>query len=325
MKRLLLIAAICVVAAPAFATDCFPITGMGGHLRLDVATGQITPVSDLDTRATGRPIWSLTDDTVFGIQNLNQLNLDCADVDYNVVFQTLSFEYATNSSDPVSAYVVVYTEEDNFDLDPVIRNIQMILDMDTLPGLYPGHTYTGWTFTAVLTNPVNLNGSDLDGDDLQDFGYGMVFYSLPQGISGQVAAGEPNVVYPMAPGADDGWSKYSGVDMLNDANLVTATYDGYYDWTNPIYLGQFYWELYAPGCPNAGQAGRYCEADIYGYDCLVNLNDLAQLLGNYGLTTGASHADGDVDPYDEFFPGDGDVDLGDLAELLGQYGDDCND
>ena len=32
---------------------------------------------------------------------------------------------------------------------------------------------------------------------------------------------------------------------------------------------------------------------------------------------------GDVDPYDDWFPGDGDIDLGDLAELLSQYGDDC--
>ncbi len=72
------------------------------------------------------------------------------------------------------------------------------------------------------------------------------------------------------------------------------------------------------GCPNPGESGNYCTADIDGSgDCIVALADLAQLLGHYGITSGAVHDDGDLD-------GDGDVDLADLAELLGQYGDDCN-
>ena len=45
----------------------------------------------------------------------------------------------------------------------------------------------------------------------------------------------------------------------------------------------------------------------------VDLGDLAELLGHYGQTSGASYCDGDLD-------GDGDVDLSDLAELLGHYG-----
>ncbi len=75
------------------------------------------------------------------------------------------------------------------------------------------------------------------------------------------------------------------------------------------------------GCPDPGNSGTYCQADIDGSgDCLVNLADLAQLLANYGLSGGASHSDGDVEPPG----GDGDVDLSDLAVLLAQYGDNCN-
>lgn len=48
----------------------------------------------------------------------------------------------------------------------------------------------------------------------------------------------------------------------------------------------------------------------------VDLSDLAQLLANYGTTSGAGYEDGDLD-------GDGDVDLADLAGLLALYGDEC--
>jgi hypothetical protein len=45
----------------------------------------------------------------------------------------------------------------------------------------------------------------------------------------------------------------------------------------------------------------------------VDLTDLATLLANYGMTSGATWADGDMD-------GDGDVDLTDLSALLSNYG-----
>ena len=48
----------------------------------------------------------------------------------------------------------------------------------------------------------------------------------------------------------------------------------------------------------------------------VDLSDLAQLLSNYGMTSGAEYEDGDLN-------GDGDVDLSDLAELLSHYGTTC--
>jgi len=48
----------------------------------------------------------------------------------------------------------------------------------------------------------------------------------------------------------------------------------------------------------------------------VDLSDLAQLLTNYGMTSGAEYEDGDLDD-------DGDVDLTDLAGLLAVYGTSC--
>ncbi|MFQ5806226.1 MAG: hypothetical protein ACE5I3_07245 [Phycisphaerae bacterium] len=58
-----------------------------------------------------------------------------------------------------------------------------------------------------------------------------------------------------------------------------------------------------------------CPGDLDG-DLDVDLSDLAQLLGNYGTSSGASYEDGDLD-------GDGDVDLSDLAALLSVYGTSC--
>jgi len=75
------------------------------------------------------------------------------------------------------------------------------------------------------------------------------------------------------------------------------------------------------GYRKAFEAPIVKEIDVFGYypgdldgDGDVDLSDLAQLLGNYGTTSGATYADGDLD-------GDGDVDLSDLAALLGHYGE----
>lgn len=59
----------------------------------------------------------------------------------------------------------------------------------------------------------------------------------------------------------------------------------------------------------------FCFGDLNGDD-IVNLPDLAQLLGHYGTTSGAIYEDGDLDE-------DGDIDISDLAALLGVYGTMC--
>ena len=60
---------------------------------------------------------------------------------------------------------------------------------------------------------------------------------------------------------------------------------------------------------------EFCFGDLDG-DGEIGLSDLAQLLGNYGTTSGAVYEDGDLDA-------DGDVDLADLAALLAVYGTNC--
>jgi parallel beta-helix repeat protein len=54
-------------------------------------------------------------------------------------------------------------------------------------------------------------------------------------------------------------------------------------------------------------------------DCSVGLQDLAILLAYFGTPSGATYADGDIEPPN----GDGDVDLSDLALVLGSFGSTC--
>jgi len=65
----------------------------------------------------------------------------------------------------------------------------------------------------------------------------------------------------------------------------------------------------------AGCSGPACPGDLNA-DGVIDLQDLAQLLGNYGTTSGATYEMGDLD-------GDADVDLTDLATLLAVYGTTC--
>lgn len=85
-------------------------------------------------------------------------------------------------------------------------------------------------------------------------------------------------------------------NWVDDRTLMAVTYG------RGIFLG----DLPPIACPD----------DVNG-DLRVDLSDLAVLLANYGLTGGATHAQGDLN-------GDGNVELSDLTELLSTYGIPCN-
>jgi hypothetical protein len=203
--------------------------------------------------------------------------------------------------------------------------------INNIPGsTHPPNEYWGYIWGVDLGTPFVLDGNDLDADGLVDWGYFQFFSGRTPGcLHGPAiyAWFDPNIIPPECPGIEwpfdlfvnPNWNNGpENFDPNNIEPFFVSTYSG--QW-----FVQIYFELYAPQCPNRGDAGRYCQADIDGsFDCIVGLSDLAVLLSNYGMTTGATWREGDVDPYDPYSPGDGDVDQGDLAELLMQYGDDCN-
>jgi hypothetical protein len=244
------------------------------------------------------------------------------------------FTNSQATSGDLYAIFLFYEEENGEGLDSRVYTAGYLL-ANIPASTHPPNEYWGYQWAVELGEAFVLDGSDLDGDGLGDWGYFSFFSGQDAGcLHGPGIAGliDPNNLPPLAPGIEDIFCLYqdptfndnmgASIDPNALTGLVGCNY--WFGGAPPVY-SQWHFSLYAPICPNRGDAGRYCHADIDGsYDCIVGLADLAQLLGNYGMTTGATLLDGDVDPYDPWFPGDGDVDLSDLAELLSQYGDDCN-
>lgn len=341
MKRLLVVAAIVVIAAPALAgSDILPIDGVG-YLSYNVQTGKVTPVETLP-RDLGAPIW-ITDysyTSYFWSEDpwAGEGSIDWGDVDGGRPFGGFGFTEFTNSQAAAGdlwAVILMYEEENGWDSSGRVYTVGYLIA--NIPGsTHPLNEYWGYQWGVEPADPFVLDGSDLDGDGLGDFGYFQFFSGkTPNSLHGPGICGllglDPNNLPPECPGVEDAFELFTNASWNDDFNNIdpnniepdfvgTMWFGG-----GPQLFSQFYFALYAPQCPNRGDSGKYCEADIDGsFDCIVGLGDLAQLLGNYGCTAGCGLLDGDVDPYDPWFPGDGDVDLADLAELLSQYGDDCN-
>jgi len=340
MKRLLVVAAIVVIAVPALAgSDILRIDG-AGYLKYDMKTGKVTPV-EAQSRAVGPPLWitARTYVNYFWASDpaLGEAGLDWGDIDDSRPFGGFGFSQFTNSqasSGDLWGVILMYEEENGHDSAGRVYTVGYLID--NIPGSTHTPTeYWGYYWAVEVFDPFVLDGSDLDGDGLGDFGYWQFFSVQDAGaLNGPGLCGllgqDPNNLPPECPGIEDAFDLFANPAWLADwndidPNNLSADFAGtYYFGGGPNEFSQFYFALYAPVCPNRGDSGKYCEADIDGtFDCMVGLGDLAQLLGHYGCTSGCGLLDGDVDPYDVWWPGDGDVDLADLAELLSQYGDDC--
>ena len=337
MKHLLLLAAVGLLVVPAMAgIDLQPISG-SGYLTYNMATGQMSPATP-ETRIGGA-IWSCSDRYVNFMWSSveGEMGLDWGDIAGPSYVGGFGFSEYTNSQEAdgdLFALIIFYGEENGGNSAGRVW-LQGYLIENVPASTHPADEFWGYFWKVTPNDAFEINGSDLDGDGLSDFGYAQYFsVNTPgaahgPGVCGLIWNDDPNAVPPNpppaeCPGIEDAFDLFLDPNFSDDPNLQNS-YDGTYWFGGYPNFTQFYMELFAPECPNRGDAGRYCSADIDGsFDCLVSLADLAQLLGNYGTTTGATPFMGDVDPYDAFFPGDGDVDLGDLAELLGQYGDDCN-
>ena len=227
------------------------------------------------------------------------------------------FGYVTNATAGATVDLRLWVNEDGFDSSDT--HSEVYGEVLELEGSSDG-TQQGHFVTVEFDAPVDIDGADLDEDGLVDFGYSFGFSIDPD--SGDAIGPYFSTYVPADP------------NDPNDTGGCTDWYDSYDDAACTNYTGTWNWggtpfaQLYITlltqihDCPNPGNSGYYCDSDIDGAgDCVIGLADLQVLLSNYGTTSGATHADGDLQPAPD---GDGAVNLQDLQYLLSMYGDNCN-
>jgi hypothetical protein len=346
MRCSLILATIGLITVPAFGSpELLPVRG-AHYATCNVATGELTPT--IGPERWGDKVWSSSYDTgwYFGSYAYDRVVLDWGDIGGPTRINGFRLGYATDVvlPDRINAIIWYCAEENGFNsAGHVLLAGYRITDLPT-----GGPTWNGWLVMIDLGGTgyeFTIDGSDLDGDGLVDFGYTYWFQGLPAGsYTGPLISGDPNG-FDDAPGQEDAFDAYL-LDMNDPNQGRPGTHVNTY-WFGGDPFAQFYLQLssgnYIPlRCWEPGASGKYCTADIWPNngdgswepwfegDCRVELVELATLLSNYGMTSGAAHEQGDVWPEDgdgvwcDELDGDGRIDLEDLAELLGQYGDDCN-
>ena len=298
--------------ATIFADGSIESVSGHGRLHYNESAGRITQPTL--SRSLPHLLWSVTAETgYFYAYPSGHVVLDWGDMSGELPIGMLGFTEYTNSQatdGDITIYLGLYGSENGW--NSTGRQLIGMYEIVNVPGsTHPMNEYWGWEWTLEPSVPLPLTGDDLDGDGLIDFGYSLGFrLPTPGAKAGPSIAGP---TYPQEPelaaGIEDAFDYFDG-STPGSGYLETRDFGG-----DPF--AQFYFAMWSPELHDGPGP---CDADL-NHDCEVGLSDLAQLLSNYGMTSGAQWQDGDIEP---LYPrGDGDVDLADLATLLAQYGP-CN-
>jgi hypothetical protein len=337
MKRLLIVAAICAIVAPTFASpDIMPAMKVKGYTTVgyNLATGETYPLPP--QQRFGRQMWwgGYGSGYFYGQWSSTAPQdgtMDWGDIAAGSGIGGMYLALIGSQTPSTPGYDVVCTwwGDDN-GFNTTTRDGLYRLTLVNMPGLpyAPPGWGSGWTFSIDFQTfgwiPV-LDGNDLDGDALSDFGYSYWFNNIP---AGTVVLG--TLIGPYVPIGTETGGAEDAFDLYADPNLVT--YWGTY-WFGGSPFAQFMAQYNSTDCPNAGTTPPgvldFCYTDIYPVgpsgDCLVNISDLGQLLPNYSGDPNAPATQtfftGDV--YPKYF-GDGVVNISDLGQMLAQYNDNCN-
>ena len=344
--------------APAAADGTIRPLGEVRRFAAEFTRGEIVPLGDAVRSCD--PIWdgSLSTGYVSTVA-ADRLILDWGDIGSTARIDRFEIGYATNwpAAEGLDIDVVFFVEENGWNSEN--RAPVAAFRLRGLPGHIekaPGNT--GWVIAITLEEgqAFRLLGPDLetgpddpppapgcDGFGLPDFGFSYHFVNIPDSFyAGPIMTWvDPNLPTCPAPGVEAAADLFV-TDPKNPPEPNSVLFAGQnipYDRT--LWFGswppvQYHMKLStceaAPPCP-ALEAPCW-NADIApgagiragGGDCVVDLGDLSVLLANFGTTSGATFADGDIDPplnLDTLAVGDGDVDLADLSRLLAAYGADC--
>lgn len=345
MNRTILLTVAALIAVPAAAgPQILPAKG-ARHLIYDMATGELRSAEG--PARIGESVWASTQYPWYYFIQMyygeGATTLDWGDIAGPQPIGGYSFAYGSHSvllPERLDVINLFFADDNGFNSEN--RTFLAGFHIPNLPGADPGGQWHKWVITVDLDAAglaFTIDGEDLDGDGRMDFSYTYWFTNYtqnnpqyPNNYLGPVIAGDPNAIPPTAPGIEGAFDFFGDPNL----NLYWGTYWGDYPFP------QFYMELYDSelSCPQAGGSGKRCTADIWPNDgdgiwevddgdCLVGLDDLAQLLANYPTPADGNHELGDVWPengdgiWQDGSDGDGAVDLSDLAELLSQYSDDC--
>jgi hypothetical protein len=339
MKSLLIVATICLIAAPVFASPgVMPVQKIKGYTTIgyNPATAQTYPGSQISPRWGRVMYWTIPRayfggmyDTTPGASSFFNV-LDWGDLGTPGTGFSIGGCYILvlgNQAVPTPGgqLQVTWIAEEN-GVNTVTRIPWARLNLINLPGFpySPPGWGSGWNFAIDFQTmgwQWTLDGNDIDVDGLVDFGYSYWFVSMPAGTTNAGITFGPYFLGTGTGGAED------IMDLFGDPNYVT--YYGTYWFGGPPYFAQFRQQTYAWTCPNAGTTPPgvldYCWTDIYppgsAADCVINISDLGTLLPNYNQPGTYTYFQGDV--YPKYF-GDGVVDISDLGQMLGQYLDNCN-
>jgi hypothetical protein len=208
---------------------------------------------------------------------------------------------------------------------PLRGNVYLLSSVDP-PGADPLDVMFARSTDGGLTwsDPVRVNDDPVDNGAWQWFGTMSV---APNGRIDAIWNDTRN-----DPGGYDSELYYTCSDDAGDtwsiSEALSPPFDPHLGWPQQHKLGDYYDMVSENAVVHVAYAAtfngeqdvyylriRKCFGDLDG-DGDVDLADLAQLLANYGTTSGAAYDDGDLDA-------DGDVDLSDLATLLSVYGSIC--
>jgi len=309
--------------------------------------------------------WNVTRDTgFFTAAPADRVSLVWGDVPSGLVVNAFELGYATNAPYPLDIDVVFYSEENGW--NSAGRVVESIFRLRGLPSGDPNRpeVNVGWIVTIPLDDPndnrsFGLEGSDLeaqgancvfppgcDGAGLADFGYSLNFRNVADGhyAGPMLSAPDPNAAPCEAPGiccCSTWWDVFAVDPNAPPPEPNEPLFPG----VNTTYIltggpHAFLWSFHfalltrAPDqrCPSFSPICAASDISpgpgllLGGGDCVVDLGDLSVLLANFGTASGATFADGDIDPplnLDTLAVGDGDVDLADLSRLLAAFGTDC--
>ena len=202
---------------------------------------------------------------------------------------------------------------------------QLTSDPNAVLTLTADQTVTGrGRLSGTIVNQGTISPGDLDEIQVNGAITNTASSRIEIELGGTAAGEHDSIVGTASHTVDSG----AVIAVSTTGGYTPQACDSWVVLTGSSISGRFALDTTAAATPPAGTNYRLfhdgttvtlavvCDGELT-LDCQIGLDDLATLLANYGVSSGATYEDGDMD-------GDGEVGLSDLAVILAYYGNSCN-